>query len=98
MIRSFGSQGTRDIFRGEDTKAARKTCPQTAWPAAARRLQTLHAASGLSDIAGVPGHAFEWLKGQWKGWASIRVNMQYRVVFHWKDEAAENVEILDYHY
>jgi len=97
MIRSFGGQGTEDIFNGEDTKAARRTCPKAAWPAAARKLDLLHGAADLRDLTATPGARLEWLKGQLKGWLSIRVNDQYRVVFKWADGAADDVEILDYH-
>ena len=30
-----------------------------------------------------PGNRLEPLKGKWKGYHSIRINDQWRVVFHW---------------
>jgi hypothetical protein len=32
-----------------------------------------------------PGNRLEALRGQWKGYHSIRVNDRWRVVFRWKD-------------
>ena len=31
MIIDYKNQGTKDIFNGNDTKQARKTCPQNLW-------------------------------------------------------------------
>ena len=41
---------------------------------------------------------FEWLKGDLKGYASIRINDQWRIVFKInKSNELEEVEIVDYH-
>ena len=39
----------------------------------------------------------EALKGTRKGQHSIRINDQWRICFTWRDGAALNVEIVDYH-
>jgi proteic killer suppression protein len=97
MIRSFGNQGTEDVFYHESTKAARKVCPETAWLAAGRKMDLLHQANDLRDLGRAPGLGLEQLKGKWKGWMSIRINSQYRIVFQWVEEGAEEVTIMDYH-
>ena len=94
MIRSFGNGGTGDVFHGRSTKAARRVCPQVLWRVAQRRLDLLHAAKDERDLAGVD---YERLKGKWKGWSSIRINDQYRIVFRWVGGDAEEVTIGDYH-
>ena len=43
-----------------------------------------------------PGNRLEALKGKLKGFHSIRVNDQWRVIFRWLDGAHE-VQIVDYH-
>ena len=57
----------------------------------------LQAATALSDLAGIPGNRLEALSGKRRGQHSIRVNDQYRICFVWKDGAAWDVEIVDYH-
>jgi proteic killer suppression protein len=37
------------------------------------------------------------LKGEFAGKYSIRINDQWRVVFRWTKDGAEEVEIQDYH-
>ena len=44
-----------------------------------------------------PANRLEALKGDLKGYYSIRVNDQFRVVFGWKDNGAYEVDIVDYH-
>ena len=96
MIRSFRASGTEDIFNGEATKAARKTCPETLWSVAARKLDQLDSAESLSDLRVPPANRLEALKGDRKGQYSIRVNNRYRICFFW-DDVPEEVEIVDYH-
>lgn len=35
--------------------------------------------------------------GRWKGFHSIRINDQWRVIFQWRGGHAYDVEIIDYH-
>jgi toxin HigB-1 len=97
MIVSFKDEGTRDIWEGNDTRRARKTCPQLLWSAALRRLVALDEATRLDDLREPPGNCLEWLKGNRLGACSIRINGQYRVCFRWTDAGPEDVEIVDYH-
>lgn len=97
MIHSFADAGTRDIYNGKNTKAARKTAPQTVWSAARRRLDALNAATELRDLSANPGNRLEGLQGDREGTYSIRVNDQYRVTFAFAEGAAHNVALEDYH-
>lgn len=97
MIVSFTDQGTRDIFVKQDTRAARKTCPQHLWPAALRKLMMLERAQQVIDLLEPPGNRLEHLRGDRLGSYSIRINDQYRVCFCWGDGGPEDVEIVDYH-
>ena len=96
MIRSFKNSGTGDIFNGEVTKAARKTCPETLWNVATRKLDQLDSAESLNDLKVPPANRLEGLKGDRKGQYSVRINNRYRICFFWTD-APEEVEIVDYH-
>jgi proteic killer suppression protein len=57
----------------------------------------LNDAETLRDIAAVPGNRLEALSGDRKGQHSIRINDRWRICFLWRDGAAEDVEIVDYH-
>jgi proteic killer suppression protein len=94
MIRSFRNQGTEDVFNGNDSKTARKVCPPNVVNAARRRLGFLDAVGGMGDLK---VYHLEKLKGDRAGQYSIRVNDQYRICFTWNADAAEEVEIADYH-
>jgi toxin HigB-1 len=90
-------KGTRDIFLKEDTRAARKACPQTLWTTALRKLDMLQRSERVDDLLDPPGNRLERLKGDRSGAYTVRVNAQYRVCFYWGDAGPEEVEIVDYH-
>ncbi len=64
---------------------------------ARRKLRMLEAAKLQSDLASPPGNRLEALVGDRKGQHSIRINDQWRICFVWRDYAAYDVEIVDYH-
>lgn len=97
MIVSFKDKGTADVFDGEDSKEARKTCPPNLWAVAVRKLDQLNAAATLEDMRIPPGNRLEALKGARQGQHSIRINDQYRICFTWAAAGYEEVEIVDYH-
>jgi proteic killer suppression protein len=97
MIQSFKNAGTEDVFNGEDTKAARKTCPDSLWRVAARKLDQLDSVTSVHELRMPPGNHLEALSGDREGQHSIRVNDQYRVCFVWSDLGPDQVEIVDYH-
>lgn len=97
MIRSFAGQGTRDVFNGHRTPAARKTCPVALWPVAWRKLDQLNQAHVLDDLRSPPGNRLEKLRGDRQGQHSIRINERYRICFRWTTQGPEDVEIVDYH-
>ena len=97
MIREFADSGTEDIFNGKNTRDARRTCPRSLWRLATRKLDQLDSVGNLDDLRVPPGNRLELLKGDWKGYFSIRINQQYRICFSWKDVGPADVEIVDYH-
>jgi len=44
-----------------------------------------------------PSNRLEKLSGKLKEYYSIRINDQWRIIFKWKNNQAEEVEITDYH-
>ena len=96
-IRSFRNQATEDINYGRDSKAGRRVLPTVLHAKARIKLARLHAAESLGDLATLPVNRLETLKGDRRGQYSIRINDKYRVCVIWRGDAAENVEIADYH-
>ena len=92
MIRSFRCKETQQLF--ERQKSRRFGNIQNV---ARRKLRMLDDAGLLEDMAAVPGNRFESLGGDRKGQYSIRINDQCRICFSWRNGAAEDVEIVDYH-
>ena len=97
MIRSFATPGTRDVFDGTDSKAARRACPINLWTVVRRKLDQLNQAHVLDDLRAPPANRLEKLKGDRSGQHSIRINDQYRVCFRWTDQGPADVGIVDYH-
>lgn len=97
MIRSFGNQGTEDIYDGENTKRARKTCPKELWEKARDLLDALNYASELKDAERTPGADLHRLRGDREGDYAIRINDQFRITFRWTERGPEGVQIEDYH-
>jgi proteic killer suppression protein len=92
MIKRFKCRDTQALFEG-------KRIPRFVNIAsvAIRKLQMLHAVERLESLRIPPQNRLEALKGERKGLWSIRINDQWRVCFVWKDSAAWDVEIVDYH-
>jgi proteic killer suppression protein len=97
MIGSFKDEGTEDIFNGENTKAAQKTCPESLWKVAARKLDQLDSVTTLNELRVPPGNRLEALTSNRKGQHSIRINDQYRICFVWASSGPDKVEIVNYH-
>jgi len=92
MIKSFKDTETEDFFNGRLQRRF-KAFERTAY----RKLKYLSAAHELNDLRVPPGNRLEALKGDREGQYSIRINDRYRICFVWRDGAAYDVEIVDYH-
>jgi len=93
VIKSFASEETKKIFLG---KVSTKL-PQDIQRTARRKLLYLDFAEDMQDLLVPPGNKLEKIKGKRLGQYSIRINDQWRICFEWIDNAARNVEIVDYH-
>jgi len=92
MIKSFKDVETEDFFNGSPQRRF-KSFERPAY----RKLRYLSAAHELNDLRVPPGNRLEALKGDREGQYSIRINDRYRICFVWRDGAAYDVEIVDYH-
>jgi proteic killer suppression protein len=93
MIKSFGDKETERIWQGE---FARKL-PTEIQFIARRKLRMLNNAQDLNDLKIPPANRLEKLTGRLKGFFSIRINQQWRIVFVWEHGNASDVRITDYH-
>lgn len=92
MIRSFGDRRTARLFDDEFVREFQGIARP-----AKRKLEALHSASRLEDLLVPTSNRLEKLAGDLKGYHSIRVNDQWRVIFRWIDGDAHDVAIVDYH-
>jgi len=96
MIESFGNRLAEDLFfdrRSRETRAF----PPGLMQVARRKILYLHDAAELADLRVPPGNRLEALQGRWRGFHSIRINDQWRVVFRWEHGQAMDVAVVDYH-
>jgi proteic killer suppression protein len=61
------------------------------------RLTQINAATRVEDLRQPPSNRLEALKGDRRGFWSIRINDQWRVCFRFSAGDAYDVEIGDYH-
>ena len=103
MIKSFGDKATSDLFhgialRGTDVSSSKvRKLPTQILESTTYKLDILNAATSLDDLRSPPGNRLEALRGDYKGFHSIRINAQWRIVFRWQDSSAHDVAIVDYH-
>jgi proteic killer suppression protein len=96
MIASFGDRTTEDLFHGTRSSRVRRFPPQIL-EAALYKLDILNGAHSLEDLRSPPGNRLEALRGDLRGFFSIRINNQWRIIFRWEQSQAHDVRILDYH-
>lgn len=93
MIKGFASKETEKMFQ----RLFSRRFPPDMQNIARRKLEILDAAENLSDLLIPPSNHLEKLSGFREGQYSIRINVQWRICFEWKEENAYQVEIVDYH-
>lgn len=93
MIVSFGSKQTEQIWNGIRVKKI----PTEIQSIGRRKLRMLNNSQDISDLRVPPSNRLEKLSGNLKGYYSIRINKQWRIVFLWNKGNASQVKIVDYH-
>jgi proteic killer suppression protein len=97
VIASFGDRATKTCTTtGRPTGCVRRF-PADVVALALVKLDMLNAAAALRDLRSPPGNRLEALKGDLRGFHSIRVNDQWRLVFRWERNSAHDVKLMDYH-
>ena len=93
MIEEFSCKETEKIYYGGRSKKLPGEIQERAF----LKLRQLHAANLLDDLRLPPSNRLESLSGDLKGFWSMRINQQWRLVFRWNDGKASAVKITDYH-
>ena len=93
MIVSFGSKDTEQIWNGFRVK----NMPMDIQNIGRRKLRMLHNAQDIADLRIPPSNRLEKLNGKANDFYSIRINIQWRIIFVWEKGNASEVEIIDYH-
>lgn len=97
VIESFGDQVTEDLYNGVDSARVRRI-PADVIGRALDRLDQMAAAMSAQDLRVPPSNRLENLKGKLKAYQSIRVTLQWRLIFKWPPGQAGATEVrLDNH-
>jgi len=96
LITSFGDKGTENLYDGRTSKETRRY-PKDIINSAVRKLDMINGTQDLKDLRSPPGNQLEALKGNLKGFFSIRINNQWRIIFRWESGQAREVKLTDYH-
>lgn len=93
MIKSFGDKETELIWTGFQSKKL----PKGIQTVARRKLRMINSAQDINDLRIPPANRLEKLKGDLADYHSIRINIQWRIIFKWIDNDCHKVKIMDYH-
>jgi len=93
VIISFRHRGLERLYRHDDARYV-----STAVAARLRRiLGALDTAADVSELRRFPGWRLHELKGELRGYWSISVSANWRVVFRFDAGDATDVTLVDYH-
>ena len=92
MIQTFRHRGLQRLYARGD--ASRVRADQSERIALA--LADLDSASKPSDLD-LPGYRLHPLKGNMRGYWSISISANWRIIFRFEDGDAYDVDLVDYH-
>lgn len=94
-IGGFRDRWLEDFFKHA---TSHKKNPTDIHAALARKLDIINAAVTYKDLMSPPGNRYEELEGKLKGYSSIRVNKQYRLIFRWVNGKAQDLYLDPHEY
>jgi proteic killer suppression protein len=92
-IRSFRHKGLKRLYEKEQGKDV----PASLAKKLADVLLVIDEAQRLQEIGLFPGWRLHQLKGDLKGFWSVSVSGNWRVIFRFEDGDAFDVDLIDYH-
>ena len=92
MIESFRHKGLRKLYEDGKTRFL-----QAAEVAKIRRILSYLEAAEKPQALNLPGYRFHQLKGEYRGFYSVAVSGNNRIIFRFVDGNAVDGDYLDYH-
>jgi proteic killer suppression protein len=92
MIESFRHRGLKRLYQHNDRSGIGSTMLRRV----EEILSVLDAAEAISELD-IPGYRLHPLTGPLKGYWSVQVTGNWRIVFRFEDGAAWDVDLVDYH-
>jgi proteic killer suppression protein len=92
MIRSFKHRGLKRLYERDDGSGIRADLVDTVQEI----LTVLDDANTPHDL-NLPGYRLHALKGALKGYWSVTVRANWRIIFRFQETDALDVELTDYH-
>jgi proteic killer suppression protein len=92
MIRSFKHRGLKRLYEQDDRSGIRPDLVDTV-----QEILTVLDDAVTPQELNLPGYRLHPLKGDWKGFWSVTVRANWRIVFRFEGADAFDVELIDYH-
>ena len=92
MIRSLKHRGLKRLYERQDRSGIRPDLLDTV-----ERILTVLDSATTPQALGLPRYRLHQLKGEWKGFWSVTVRANWRIVFRFQETDAFDVELIDYH-
>jgi proteic killer suppression protein len=92
MIKTFHHKGLKRLFANNETRLIRSDLIQPV-----REILFLLDNATSVESLNLPGYRLHSLKGDLKGFLSMIVRANWRIVFRFHDGDAYDVELTDYH-
>ena len=92
MIRSFKHRGLKRLYERDDRSGIRPDLAATA-----QEILTVLNEAATPQALDLPGYRLHPLKGGLKGFWSVTVRANWRIIFRFEGEDAFDVELIDYH-
>jgi len=92
MIESFKHRGLKRLYQKDDASGIRTDMLTTV-----REILTLLDAAAAPQGLDLPGYRLHPLKGDRKGYWSVTVRANWRIIFRFENGGAHDVELIDYH-
>ncbi len=92
MIENIRHRGLKRLYQTGDKSRLRPDIADKA----ERFLSVLDEAVTIRDVD-LPGYSLHALTGDMRGFYSISVSRNHRIIFRFKDSTAYDVDLVDYH-
>ena len=92
MIRSFKHRGLKRLYERDDRSGIRPDLVDTV-----QEILTVLDDVDTPQELGLPGYRLHPLKGDLKGFWSVTVRANWRIIFRFDGADAFDVELIDYH-